>query len=108
MIRPALFAALALGLAPSANAQTDYDVSVLASRLGTMLASEQICGLDYDQQAISGFIDANVTGAALGFASELRANTGLAGYDLDEMTDSARTAHCRSVENTARHLGFIE
>lgn len=97
-----------LATATTAQAQTDHDIMMLADSLGTMIAAEDPCGLAYDQTAIGNFIDENIPGESMDFASQLQATISIESYSMDDMSASAKTAHCRAVENSARHHGFIE
>lgn len=106
-IAPMLASCLALTVAPAA-AQSDLETMTLASNLGTVLGSEQFCGLTYDQGAIGRFIDERAPAGDMGFASFLQMSTSTQSFSNNEMSESARTAHCRAVANTARHYGFIE
>lgn len=106
MMASALLSALA-GVAP-ATAQSALESMELASNLGTILASEEACGLTYRQEAIETFIDDRVSPENIGFPSELQSSTWIAGLQVSDMSDSALTAHCRAVSSSARHFGFIE
>jgi len=79
-----------------------------ATELGSILASEKMCGLAYDQGAIADWIDKNVDPSDMGFASNLSLMTEGANYQFEGMSESAKTAHCRSVERTAKHFGFLK
>lgn len=97
-----------LSIAPSLAMTQSMASMTAAMNLGSVLAAESFCGLTYDQDAISDWIDANTDPGDMGFASSLSLMTDGAGYELQGMTDSSRTAHCRSIERTARHYGFID
>lgn len=86
----------------------DVEITQLAFDLGALLASEEPCGLSYDQAAIAAFIDANVPPDAMSFSGDLTSATGLAEWQIEDQTESARTAHCASVTRTARYFGFID
>lgn len=93
--------------AASAHA-SDVATSLFATELGNVLASEAQCGLNYDQASIEALIDDRVDPAALGFASTLTVMVQGSEAQIMMLSASAKTAHCRAVENTARHYGFIE
>jgi hypothetical protein len=95
-------------LAATAASAMDVEVTQLAFDLGALLASEEPCGLAYDQAAIAAFIDANVPPDAMSFSGDLTSATTVAAWQIEDQTESARTAHCASVTRTARHFGFIE
>jgi hypothetical protein len=88
-------------------AMTDMDVFQLANELATVIASEAVCGLQYDQAAISGWIEKNVPADRSDFAPQLQIMTAGQDYQLGEMSASARTAHCAAVSRSARHMGFM-
>lgn len=79
-----------------------------AQELGSILAAEEYCGLSYDQNAIASWIDQNVDPGDMGFAGTLEMMTQGAQFDLSSKSASSKTAHCHSVERTARHYGFID
>jgi len=95
-------------VAPSMSAAQSMSSMTAAVNLGSVLAAESFCGLTYDQDAISAWIDTNTDPGDMGFASSLSMMTDGASYELQGMSDSSRTAHCRSIERTARHYGFID
>jgi hypothetical protein len=85
----------------------NFDSMQLATQLGGLLASEGFCGLSYNQTAIEKFIDERVAADDLSFPSTLSLMTEGASYQLEDMSESSRTAHCRQVERLARNFGFI-
>ncbi len=80
----------------------------LADDLGTILGSEKVCNLTYNQDAIAFWIDTKVPPEDMTFASTLSMMTEGTAFRLQDISESTRTAHCRSVERTAKHYGFIE
>ncbi len=78
----------------------------LASDLGSVLAAEEKCDLSYDQDAIAAFIEKNVEEDDMSFPSTLRAMTGTAEWQLDDMSKSAMTAHCMQIRRVAKSYGF--
>ena len=103
-----LVASVLVVLVPTFAASQSLDSLTLARNLGSVLAAEEFCGLTYDQDAIAGWIDENTAPSDMSFASTLRLMTDGAAYDLRDMSDSSRTAHCRAIERTARHFGFVK
>lgn len=104
MFRFALIAAL---LATPAAAQNLRSMQI-ANDLGSILGAERACRLVYDQAAIERWIDQNVDASDMSFPSTLSLMTQGAEFQLRSMQGSALAAHCRSVERTARHFGFIQ
>jgi hypothetical protein len=80
----------------------------LATQIGDLIASEEICGLKHDQNAIEVFIDNNVAADDLSFVSMLDTMTGGAEFTLKDMSQGQKTAHCRQIERVAKSLGFSQ
>lgn len=112
MSRPAIVAAAVVGAAvfasPSGFAASSLDTFRLATDLGSVLASEEVCGLSYDQAAIVRFIEANVAADDMSFPSTLQMMTGGAERKVHDLSTSARTAHCAQITRIARSYGFID
>jgi hypothetical protein len=100
--------ALLLCLATPAAAMNDMEEMQAASTLGSLLASEKPCKLTYDQTAVAAWITANIPPERIGFASQLQMMTMGQGMFVDGLTGSGLTAHCTSVAQSARHLGFTK
>lgn len=80
----------------------------LANELGTVIGSEAACGLTFDQGAIAAFIEDEVAADDMGFASTLTMMVQGQEYMIEEMSKSARTAHCTQVARVAKSYGFIK
>ncbi|AQZ51933.1 hypothetical protein [Martelella mediterranea] len=92
-----------------ANAQAqDFEMMQLAQNLGDVLASEEPCGLTYDQDAIAAFIADKVPADDMGFNSDLSTMTMGASYMFANMSGSQKTAHCAQTERVAKSYGFIQ
>jgi hypothetical protein len=100
--------ALLLCLATPAAAMTDIEETEAVMMLSTLIGSEQACGLTYDQAAIAAWITTNVPPDRLNFAGALQLITQGQQAQVDLMTGSAKTAHCTTVAQSARHLGFTK
>lgn len=98
-------AVLMLTAAPSASLATDS--IQLAQELGDVIGSEEACGLTFDQAAIERFIDEKVREDDMSFTSSLNLFVRGAGRSIAQMSESARTAHCRQVSRVAARYGFI-
>lgn len=94
-------------LFPAASFGQDIESMQKASDLGNLLASEAYCGFAFDQAAISAWIDANTDPSDMGFAGMLNTMTAGAAYEFEGHTESQKSAHCHSVERSAKHFGFI-
>lgn len=95
-------------VAGAAHAMSKGEALDLAGQLGLVIGSETACGLSYDQAAIAAFITANVPPDQLDFAGYLQIEIDMETDDFQDMTTSAKTAHCAAVTRSARHLGFID
>ncbi len=80
----------------------------LATNLGTVLGSEGGCNLSFSQAAIDAWIDNNVDASDMGFPGTLSMMVQGIEFQMQSMSGSALTAHCRAVERTARHYSFVE
>jgi hypothetical protein len=100
--------AAALGLAPDIAAAQRLESMTLANNLGTVLSSEQFCGLEFNQQAIQAFIEKNVKADDMGFAGTLQMM--ISGHQVEnqQMSPSAKTAHCAQIARVAKSYGFIK
>lgn len=96
---------LALGAPVAAQSMASM---TLATDLGNILASEEICDLTYDQAAISAFIESKVPADDMSFPSMLQTMTMGQEYTLKDMSASGRTAHCTQISRVAKSYGFIE
>jgi hypothetical protein len=99
-------AALAAGV-PPASAFSDLDRMKLADDLGQVLAAEEACGLAYDQDAITAWVEKNVPADDMSWPGTLSTMTAGASYALADMSASARTAHCAQIRRIARSYGFV-
>lgn len=93
--------------ASSATAQ-DFKSMQLAHELGSVLASEDACSLSYDQAAIAAFIEKRVRADDMAFSGQLSLQTSGIGYQLKNMSTSAKTAHCTQIGRVAKSYGFIK
>ncbi len=101
-----LFAAVLAAASSSVLAQGLESMS-LANELGTVLASEEACGLTFDQTAIAAFIGAKVPADDMSFASTLNMMTEGQKYQMEGMSASSKTAHCTQIKRVAASYGFI-
>lgn len=105
MKKIAFVLAVAVALAAPAGAQSARE---LRDTLSIIFASEEPCGFTYSHDAIADWVDQHVD------PSDMRHSTGVAPYvsihtdRINSQGQSERVAHCRAVERTARHYGFIE
>ncbi|GHA13266.1 hypothetical protein GCM10007989_04810 [Devosia pacifica] len=86
----------------------DFGSMNTAVELGTVLGSEEACGLSYDQEAITAFIEAEVAADDMSFASTLQTMVMGQEMQINELSASAKTAHCAQITRVARSYGFIE
>jgi hypothetical protein len=87
--------ALALLIAPTpAPAITSWDA---AEGLGSIIASEQACGLSLDGRAVTGWIEANVDRKDMKFTETLALHVRVKSRELAEMSQTMKEAHCAQV-----------
>ena len=98
----------ALALVASPAAAQNLGQMQIAAGLGSLLASEEPCGLTFDQEAIGAYVAENVDPAAMGFAGDLALQTQYSGLQISDMNESGLTAHCAVIARTAEHYGFID
>lgn len=95
-------------LQPATTHADSVSSMTVANNLGTIIASEKICGLEFDQSAIERFIEKNVSANDLEFASTLNMMVSGTSYQLRDMSASQMTAHCAQVKRAAKASGFIK
>lgn len=100
-------AAIIAALATIAQAQSMGSMST-ANELGSILASEEKCGLSYKPEAIEAYIAKKVKDDDMGFASTLSMMTQGNAVQIEEMSKSALVAHCSQVKRVAKSYGFTE
>lgn len=94
-------------LSAPAHAWSALERMNAATKLGSVLGSEDLCGLTFNQDAISAYIDKTVPADDMEFASMLSMMTDGTSFQLKDMTPSQKTAHCRQTERVAKAFGFI-
>ncbi len=105
MRKKLIFAALALTQMTTAAQAISRKSAVV---LGRVLASEEPCGLTYNQEAIGNWIDKNTDPSNRDFPRFLSIGAASIRLQFKTMNTGSKTVHCRSVEGTARYLGFIK
>lgn len=106
-MRIAIIAAIGV-LASPALALDQMKSMSLAHDLGTVLASEELCGLSYDQNAIAAYVEKRVPADDMGFAGTLDMMTTGAKISLADMSASSKTAHCVQIRRVAKNYGFTK
>lgn len=104
----ALVAATVIGSVAAMTAAPAGATMQLANELGTVIASEEACGLTFDQAAIAAFIDERVPDDDMGFPSMLQTMIAGTEFQLRDMSESAKTAHCTQIRRVARRHGFVD
>ena len=99
---------VAIALAVSTSAIAAADSMEVATSLGSVLASEEPCGLSYDHAAIERYIEKNVKADDMGFAGMLNMMTSGSAYSIKEMSPSAMAAHCAQIRRVAKSFGFTQ
>lgn len=80
----------------------------LATDIGTVIGSEEYCGLKFDQQAISEYVTEHADKTDLGFASTLTMMVQGTEYNISTLSPSGKTAHCAAVKVAATSFGFLK
>ena len=86
----------------------DNDRLRLALDLGTLIGSEKQCGFNYEQQAIRAYIDQRVPVDDISFVRNLNMFTRGMSRDIEQMSESAKTAHCEQIHRATRAVGFLQ
>jgi hypothetical protein len=92
----------------ASGSQAQQSSDAVADALGNVLASEKLCTLQYDQNAIKKFIDAHVRKDDMEFPGTLALDTRVYQRQNKKMSGSVKTAHCEQIERVARSYGFIQ
>ena len=101
-----LAAILALSTIISARAE-DSSMNI-AIQLGSVLGSEEACGLTYDEDAIARFINEHVKADDMSFPSTLQMMTAGTKFQIEDMSKSSLTAHCTQIRRIAQKYGFTK
>jgi hypothetical protein len=96
-----------LALAGITIAHSD-DSSTIALNLGSVIGSEQACGLTYNRDAIERFITEHVKASDMSFPSTLNMVTMGTKGQIESMSESSLTAHCTQIRRIAKEYGFIK
>lgn len=99
--------AIVSGLTSDAQAQDMKSIQI-ATQLASVLASEELCQLSYDQVAIEAFIEKSVKADDMGFASTLKMMTSGQEFQNKNLTTSGKTAHCAQIRRVAKSYGFTK
>jgi hypothetical protein len=101
------FLTVMLALGGFNGAQADDSITV-ALNLGSVIGSEQACGLTYDRDPIERFITEHVKASDMSFPSTLNMMTMGTKVAIKEMSESSLTAHCTQIRRVAKEYGFIK
>jgi hypothetical protein len=74
--------------------------------LADVLASEQFCGLNYDEAAIRAFIDKNAPADDMTFNNALELITAGSRRENQRLSASEKVAHCEQIVRVAKSYGF--
>lgn len=107
-MRSGILLVVVAGLMSTSAVADSLKSMTLATELGSVIAAERACGLAYDQAAISAFIEAKVPASDMGFPSTLNMMVKGSEVQLEEMSPSAKTAHCTQVRRVAKSYGFAK
>jgi hypothetical protein len=107
-MRRIIVLAVVAGLTGASAVAGSIDSMNLANEIGSIIASEEVCGLTYDQAAISAFIESKVPASDMSFPSTLNMMVKGNALQLEGMSPSAKTAHCTQVRRVAKSYKFIK
>ena len=96
------FLTVMLALGGFNGAQAD-DSFTVALNLGSVIGSEQACGLTYDRDPIERFITEHVKASDMSFPSTLNMMTMGTKVAIKDLT-----AHCTQIRRVAKEYGFIK
>ncbi|MCO5082631.1 MAG: signal recognition particle [Rhizobiaceae bacterium] len=99
---------VATALSAGAASAQGLESMQIANELGTVIASEEVCGLSYDQAAIEAFIAKKVSADDMSFASTLNMMVMGTEAQIGDMSASAKTAHCAQIKRVAKSYGFTK
>jgi hypothetical protein len=92
----------------SSTAFAAKDSTQTAMELGSVLASEELCGLTYDQKEIENFIVDHIDENDMGFSSTLETMTMGSKFQFENLSTSQRTARCVQIRRVAKKFGFTK
>ncbi|WP_068315785.1 hypothetical protein [Polycladidibacter hongkongensis] len=95
-------------LSAPAFAFNDLVSMQLATELGGLIASEDICDLTLDQAAIESWIEAKIPADDMSFMGSLDMMIEGTKYNLRDMGASQKAAHCMQARRSAKAAGFID
>jgi hypothetical protein len=80
----------------------------LAEQLGDLMASEQICHLTFNQDAIRRFINENVKASDMDFTNQLALVVRVHTREHAKLSGISLVAQCEQVQRVAQAHGFIQ
>lgn len=96
-------------MAEAAAEPTDYpDSFVTADRLANILASDELCSIRFNQEAINTYIEENVAADDLEFAPTLRRRATSIYALISMQPKTEQEAHCFQVRRSAEALGILQ
>lgn len=96
-------------IATSGQAElSDLERFQLAGQLGNIIGSAEPCGLSIKPAGVSKWIETNVPGGDMGFASQMSGQASAAVVVMEDMSATQRMAHCIAVEAAARGENLLE
>ena len=97
-----------LMLAASSVAAQGLEGMRIASDLGTLLGSAELCGLNFDPAAVEAYVREHVPPEDMSFPSTLRMMTDGTRAQNQELDGASKSAHCAAVRQSALHFGLIK
>lgn len=99
---------LAVAFSPQQAWTQSLESLELATNLGSVIAAEEYCGLNYDQAAVAVYIERKVKSGDMSFPSSLQMMIEGSKFQQQSMSASAKTAHCTQIKRIAQTYGFIK
>ncbi|MGY5809978.1 signal recognition particle [Rhizobium sp. LEGMi198b] len=84
------------------------DSMIVTTQLGALLAAEDACSMSYDKDAIQRYIEKKVAADDLNFASMLPLMVKGQQVQIEQMSDSSKSAFCIQQRRAAKKLGFVQ
>lgn len=105
-MRAVVLAAGLIAASSPALAWDDLKRMQTAGALGDVLAGEVLCGLAYDPDKVSAYIEKTVPADDMQFTGMLNMMTQGATMQTEGMSASSKAAHCAQIRRVAKSYGF--
>jgi hypothetical protein len=100
-----LWVAAALCVAGVSTAKADS--TNFSYELGLIVGSAELCDYKLNDDAVSAYVEANVPGSDLGFASNFQMHVGYHRRQAEKLSGLELRVHCESARRSAEHLKLL-